>query len=375
LWSDQIRDEIFGQLKQSMRRKSLVFVQMNPLISNVLDRARNDTGFTFTNCSGSGLPTHFESKFIILENFQHIFTDSHDPAVALGRAREDINALLDDGTCICIVSSVPRLAYPNCIGSAVVEDASSFHPDRALHRAHEASGTTDVIPSCWPSRVEPADMRSTLLELGLDSLAALDFLLFELRISNDIPHDLVTDREWDALRGAGLYSVDKLNPDLLHLNVPASVLTPCVAEVISESLGVQSGYGAVTEALVELERRIRRALRNRAVSLYGSKWRGQAVGSDLATRAVSRAASDSAFNQDSIKSLRDPFEWLTLSELLDIIVGSACPEHLGASVDFWRRFGHEVLPVRNRLSHMRLLRFDDARTIQYWRVAVQQKLP
>lgn len=375
MWSDTIREVILADLKQTMRRKSLIFLQSNPLISSVLERASDDTSFEFFECSDSGVPSQVEGKFVILDSFQNVFNHSHDPAVSLGRARENINFLLDEGKYVCIVSSHPRLAYPNCIGSAVVEDASFFYPDRALHRVGDVSGLECATLSCWPSRIEPSDMVAALNNLGLDSLAALDFLLFELQLSDEIPHQLLTGREWDALRGAGLYSVSKQNPDFLWLRVPAAVLTPCVADVISNSLGIQSGYGAVTEALVEVERRIRRALRNRAVTVYGAKWRGQALGGDLVNRAVMRASADTAISHGSIKSLRDPFEWLTLGELLEIIAGPSCPDHLGVSIEFWRRLGHEVLPVRNRLSHMRLLRSDDSRVVQYWRVRLQQKLP
>ena len=93
----------------------------------------------------------------------------------------------------------------------------------------------------------------------------------------------------------------------------------------------------------------------------------------LATEVLKRAQLDSSLSAVSVRELRDPLEWLTLSELLDIITSKRIGG-LGVALHIWQKFREQVLPIRNRLSHMRLLKSRDEETVSIWVGVIRQTL-
>lgn len=106
-------------------------------------------------------------------------------------------------------------------------------------------------------------------------------------------------------------------------------------------------------------------LREAAIREAGGKWRKNLFNETIAKHVLERARNDVNVTAASISELRDPIEWLSLGELLDVVES---PKFNGLSWDgvLWRRFRQEVMPIRNRISHMRLLKKRDRTTVRMW---------
>jgi len=74
----------------------------------------------------------------------------------------------------------------------------------------------------------------------------------------------------------------------------------------------------------------------------------------------------------TINEIRNPLEWLSLGELLELVERPPC-DGLGLTAVEWRRFKQDVLPVRNRLSHMRLLKRGDKEVAQQWLTILRRR--
>ncbi|ALV40066.1 hypothetical protein AU252_01870 [Pseudarthrobacter sulfonivorans] len=85
----------------------------------------------------------------------------------------------------------------------------------------------------------------------------------------------------------------------------------------------------------------------------------------LQPEILRRAQLDTNVTAKSVTDLRDPLEWLTLGELMDL-VRSEKFNNLGIEAAIWRKFQEQVVPVRNRLAHVRMLKSEDAEVVSMW---------
>lgn len=368
MWSLEDQDRVLTDLLVCIRRRRLVFVQWTPAVEALL--ALPLAAERFTEIVVEPSPIDVEAAGTsphLIRNFHSVAADADAPR-RLGQARELINELLDKGREVCLLSRRPRMSFPPCPGSSVLDDAYVFHAGVGVGRANAPEKNW-----AWAAETSVSDLASLLTDLGADVLSCLDGLLFDLQQSRDIDTDLATAGEWEALRGAGLFYVDASRGKATAC-LPPSILMPALSEAISDVVDAQPALCDVSAGLMNIERRLRRAVRVRAVTQFGDKWRGQVMSEEVGLRALSRASGDAALSVGSVKSLRDPLEWLTLGELLELIDSDGWLTRLNRSHQYWQRFAHEVLPIRNRVSHMRLLRRADLATIRYWCLSIAKSV-
>ncbi|MDP9182622.1 MAG: hypothetical protein M3P04_07600 [Actinomycetota bacterium] len=353
-----------------MRRTRLVFAHRSDAQDVVLTalRARGQV----VQATAADVPQSVEPGHrLLITEVEALSQQRHGSGIGLGALREGVHALLETGIEICLVSALPRLGYPPTPGSSLLGDAHVFQLDSCrrilVERGVEGAADLDRAPD------DPEALRRALLGLGLDALSALDRLIFELGATRDLQVSLLAPLEWEALRGVGIVDLDP-ETDRHVVRTPLSLLMPVLSDVIAENLAVQHDLAAVVVALTEIERRLRRAARDKAVTVHGEKWRGQLFNQKLNEDVLARAAADAYAPPPSVKALRDPFEWLSLGELLDVLRHAGWCDRLGLEDRYWRRLGEEVLPVRNRVGHMRLLRRGDLDTVRTWCAALSRVL-
>lgn len=369
MWSGEIQGAVHRALVDCVKRRRLVFVQANPAVEVVLQEAIESGAFTGGRL---GDPLGGPNP-LLLASFGTDILEAADPGAALGMARESVLRLLDEGRDVCLVSAAPRIAFPQCPGSSLLEDAYVFHPDSAARSARDSAGENADDLRIWPADVDAELLDRVIDSLGLDVLACLDYLLFDLQQVQGIALELVSNGEWEALRGSGLVSID-IDRSTASFDIAPAALMPRVAEAISRSLGVQASYPQVATTLVDIERRLRRCLRVWASAAFGDKWKGQALVGNQGDRVLDRVTADVGMRPPSVRALRDPLEWLSLGELLEIVQTAGWAQRLGHEREFWIRFTNEVMPIRNRISHMRLLRRGDLERVRYWCLALSRTL-
>lgn len=350
--------ELADAVLTALRRRRLVFLQATPLVEQSLETLSARESVQVARLAELDVSDRRESSLVVVKQFDELLCDP-DPTSSLGRARATANELLDAGHSICLLSRAPRMAFPRCPGSSLLDDAYVIHPDSALEGQPH-----------WDEELDPDELRAGLINLGPDVLACLDYLYFDLQFSRSASTSLITPLELEAIRGAGLVALnaagDQIEPTVSHAR-----LIPALTDAIVGHLNVQPDFPAVAGGLVEIERRLRRVLQARAVACFGTKWRGSVLHEDLKTKVEERATQELS-RAVTVKGLRSPFEWLTMGELVDLIRNATWADRLGREDRYWQRFAVEVMPIRNRLSHMRFLRQQDRARVEHWRVALSK---
>src|SRR5262249_43314101 len=107
------------------------------------------------------------------------------------------------------------------------------------------------------------------------------------------------------------------------------------------------------------ERSIRLLVSRRLVSIHGTDWSGSVLG-HLGDRALSAARRDMSGVGTQVNEVPLPLDWLTLEDLFQLAGELASKDELGGmSTPDWDRLAQSVVPIRNRVSHMRLPRAGD----------------
>jgi hypothetical protein len=285
---------------------------------------------------------------------------------------------MDMGKSVCMISVAPRIAFGNVPGSSLLEDAALILLPQLIDAECPSDARRQVgwrLPAItYGHEVNCVECLTVILsELGTGVLSALDHCLFEIDPQSAAGLRFLTDREVEAVRGSGLLTVDVDGEAEL---VDKRLLGP-VKEALSALLGAATvppvSLASVSNGLWYIERTIRSALRREATKAQGKHWRTQTIPGGLAVEVMKRARSDTSLTASSVAELRDPLEWLTLGELLDLVTSN---KHGGLGVDqlIWRRFSEQVVPIRNRLSHMRLLKSRDEEIVSIWVRLIRQQL-
>ncbi len=358
------------ELRRALKRTRLVFVQRSLETDAVLELVYS--GGKALQLDSTELPrAGSPGDVVFVTKIEGLSQQRHGQGAGLGVLREQVHAMLDAGVDVCLVSGLPRIGYPPTPGSSLLLDAHVFQMD-SCRRALADDTALDTAALERPPR-QAEEVRQLLDRLGLDALSALDRLIFDMGATTRPDSALVAPLEWEALRGSGLVEL-QADENQHVIRTPLGVLMATLTDVLAENLAVQHDLAHVVVGLTELELRLRRAARAKAIEVFGVKWRAQVFNESLNQAVLERATADAFSPPQSVKSLRDPFEWLSLGELLEVVRNGKWCDRLGLEDRYWRRLGENVLPVRNRVSHMRLLRRGDLDTIRTWCVALSRAL-
>lgn len=281
----------------------------------------------------------------------------------LGLLRQRVDEALGNGTSIALASRYPKLRFPDVPGSSLLDDA------RLLHLPMASSENGDPM-SCFPSWSADEDAQTWLMELldelGLELLARLDEILFESPVPANDALGQLPPNELDALYFAGLISPSDGTFRWVSLTL-LGALKEAVATALAKPISTTSDMSQIFELLWQVERRIRSSFRSAAITKWGNAWKDSCLTNELKVEVVKRAGEVAYKGVRSVSRLRDPLEWITLGELLDLRERKGADVGtLGVEPRVWKRFALEVLPIRNQVSHMRLTRPSDLPTLSRW---------
>lgn len=219
------------------------------------------------------------------------------------------------------------------------------------------------------SKVALREYTAALEELGPDVLATVDHYVTELdRFEVDFSE--IDGALVDALRGAALADVEdegrsiKLLPGKDQRRMHAALRT-----VVDSTTQLPRCYLQGVEKLWVIERTLRAEVRRLLGAQYGEPdWKRHLPGgSELHRRVVSRAAQEAFPRAEACVDLPNPLEWMTLGELIDLVMSNDRIRPFEVGDAFWQRMRVELAPARDRIAHMRLLREGDEQTINRWR--------
>lgn len=207
----------------------------------------------------------------------------------LGPLRQKVTTLRQDGVAVVLLSSMPRIAYPSVAGSSLLQDAREFHP--ALREAGGDDHRLHPLPAWEPGMDEVEFLTGLVSELGISLVARLDELLFE---SPRRPAEALADLsslECDALYFAGL--IKPVDVSGYGWSVPGAIqdIKEAVADYLARSLDPPGDLAEAYEVLWRIERRIRAALRSRAMEQWESTWKDSLTSPVYSAKAIGRAGT------------------------------------------------------------------------------------
>lgn len=286
----------------------------------------------------------------------------------LGTLRDRIMREALTGAYFVFVSVSPKTAYPDTRGSDVIADAKQIFAPLVI-----------TFPAAAPVSAE-ADSSSAELdffvrcvrELGDRTVIALSGAMWESQLSPRDSLEPLTRPDTEALRGAGFIQADGTEvawsikaPQLKRLKVAA-------AQVCSESNTAGDWVASSFVEIWTLERDLRNVIRVALMEKLEDGWRETCLPVHLRNDVLDRARKDTQPGANKLGDLRDPLEWLTTSELLDLRelreLGG-----LGLEPYLWTKLRSEIVPIRNKIAHMRLVSEQDAQRAAIWRKLVAQR--
>ncbi|QWF81088.1 hypothetical protein [Amycolatopsis sp. CA-230715] len=315
------------------------------------------------------------AKQVVLTGVEAFARDGTAAGTTIGTLRVQVLQLLERDIEVCLVSRVARTAFAPVVGSNLLVDAK-LHCLPALGSDECPATTRDHPGFALPAIGFGSDtdvatiLRTALAELGVSILTELDYALFEARHNTRFISevDAVTQ---ETLRSAGLAHIVN---DEISLTAPRLLwkFKEAIGDVMASNVSPQTDLAEVSEGLWNIERTIRKTLRDAAVNEPNVKnWRKSLLHETLAKTVLERARDDAHPDAASIAELRDPIEWLSLGELLELVRSKRFDGLFWKKVT-WDKFTQQVIPIRNRLSHMRLLKKGDKTTVRKWVNLLQQ---
>lgn len=306
-----------------------------------------------------------ENALVVIDGVDRLRGSRRD---SLGQLRERVISLADRNRSVVLVSSVAKDCYEQAVGSDIIADS----------RQHFVSVSVPEVDSlsCLPGRLESGGddsfLRACLEEIGFGALESVSQRLWEYSKS---PMEAIDDLDpvaIQSLRGAGLIAIDggKLK---WTTNSAWKRFRLAVAEVASARVVPAVGLGDTFVDLWVLERAIRNRLRRELQDKRGSGWRSACIPAGLQSEVLERARKDAHPGADRVGELRDPLEWLSTSELLDLRETLKLGD-LGMESYLWSKLRATIVPLRNRVSHMRLVDENDRREVATWKAIVVRKL-
>lgn len=331
---------------------------------------RCDATFTMSSVLGITAPPP-EISLILITGIED--ADTHWDAGSpnpLGPLRAKVSELLDLGKTVILVSRYPRLRYPKVPGSSLLEDARLFHP--CLRTSVPTDHPLHALPSWDPALDEVEFLTDLVSELGTTLAARLDQILYE---SPHSPQDALSELSSDELDGLHFSGLVTPESGQHKWSIPRGIwpLKDAVANCLASTVSPPRDLGLAFELLWKIERRVRSAMRYQAVRVYGTGWKVSLMHPEYDAKVPDRAAM-SYSRIPPIKNLRDPLEWLTLPELLKLRVDKQSLGTLGLNKSYWPRLSHDVVPIRNQLSHMRFLKPGDLTKLRQWDAILAQHL-
>jgi hypothetical protein len=359
------------EIRNRLNRFKLVFVQCGAafdILREPMLEALGGVVLNATDVVGSFSSIDPLLGPIILEGLELFALTGKAGTTTLGTLRMMVNQLCEDDAQVCLFSRSPKIAFAPVAGSNLLADASTHYlplleKSECPEETHVKTGF--VLPSVGLGKETDARqlLRSAVEELGVNVLSELDFAIFEAKHGPDFVNELdplITE----AMLGAGLAQNTEEGVSFVS-PVPFWKFQDAVADAMPEIVSPQEDLGAVSGGLWQIERTIRKLLRSAAIESFEDKWRKNLFNETIAKLVLDRARDDVNVTAASVAELRDPIEWLSLGELLEVVQSK---KFNGLFWDnrTWRHFTQDVVPIRNRLSHMRLLKKGDKATVRMW---------
>lgn len=302
---------------------------------------------------------------------------------ALEQLRVDVNDWISNGSRrrVVILSRSPRSAYPVGDGSSLVLDSRDVHLHESrfadwIRSEHEslygplpeaANASRGLASKVLEAlREGPPDVESiaadvacqTLVELGPSYIALLDEWALERGLRTvpaiDVPEWMQVEL---FMAGAAELDLDQQNLILFNRSLGKG-WSDGLRSASQRCVSAPRDWRELAASLFELERLLRLIMLDAFEASLGRKWAKQILSEENATYIRQSAGVPEDF---PLHQLANPLDYMTLGQLLDLVDGRLEMAATGLT-PVLRLELRRVVPIRNRVGHMRLPRMGDLHT-------------
>jgi hypothetical protein len=361
------RGEWILDLERKARRYSLVFIHLGSAFSPLRDDLADLQGTQLTVSEYLNEPAPDQPELYIVKDFERV---SRTGDATIGRLRERVFSDIDSGHVFILVSTIARNAFDTGPGSDLLADSRQVF---APLNPQLDDGSLSVLPSHCLGQFDDVELLvKCLQELGSSTVHALSQALWEEGRSPMESIQVLERSDIEALRGAGLMSVDG-NSVSWAIGLAWKKFRNAVALASARYTEESAWLSTAFTDLWVIERVIRNGIRDALIAKQGESWRDGCLNAGLRADVLERARKDAQPSAGAVKDLRDPLEWLTTVELLELREERQLGD-LGLESYLWGKLRNSVVPIRNRAAHMRFIGAQDARTLRTWRSIVLKKI-
>ncbi|WP_432049927.1 hypothetical protein [Verrucosispora sp. NA02020] len=322
--------------------------------------------------------------------------DRRDFEEILRQSRPKGQAAIAAGARLIVVSARPKLSFPEPDGSSIIADCSRLRPisvdaDRlqSMHTGLEPSAAERIVGfadgtvalSEYYLQLEVAKLSGNekrrqagqflhailsqaVDELGVGILALLDHLVLGCD-TLDLPEEDLAAHQIAALESANLLRVNDLDRTVHLFAEPwRAEVKDCLAVALRSVVSPPPEWELLARKTFTFERRARKLVMEMLIELHGKDWR-HALG-ERGAKAFGLARMDTNMSASSLDDIYTPLDWFLLEDLLDL-AAEISAEHgsiRGVRAGDWARLRSQVIPIRNRVAHVRLPLETDGTTMR-----------
>ncbi|RYP88671.1 hypothetical protein EKO23_01925 [Nocardioides guangzhouensis] len=201
-------------------------------------------------------------------------------------------------------------------------------------------------------------------ELGPELCTWLEYWLFECQQDHLDALD-IDERLMLPLKAAGVLTPLDNGCFKLLPSGHEDVWLAGLRESLSRVIEPPASWTAVASELFALEREVRHLLAQHYQGVLGDEWAETVLDQDR-EGIIELARRDAIPNAAALADVRSPLDWLQMSRLLELAAAEAAAHDrfLGLNEPEWRKLATDLLPVRHRVAHMRLVRSNDLEVLR-----------
>lgn len=332
---------------------------------------------------------------IVLLWLPELVSDRRDFEDVLRQSRPKCLAAMGSGTRMLVVSAWPKLSFPEPDGSSIIADCRPLRPV-CIGASHLQTARPDLAPPAaeriagfsggsvalaeFYLQLEFAEasgnekvrragqfregvLLQAVQELGTGVLALLNHLVLESD-TMDLPEDDLAAHHVATLEAARLLRVDDA-AGTVHLFDPwRGEAKDCLATALRSITSPPSEWEVLARKMFTFERTVRKMVMDTLIETEGTSWR-IALGA-RGIKAFGLARNDTNVSASSLDDMYTPLDWFLLEDLLDLAADLAGPHGsvLGVRSNEWNRWKVQLVPIRNRVAHLRLPLETDIATVR-----------
>lgn len=328
-----------------------------------------------------------EVDILVVVNFDCLLKINHG-RTWMRQLRPAVVRHLMRGTRLIVASNAPQSHYPAIDGSSLATDCVQYiggpwryeqllehsSPENAKRLVSLSAGMPgpaaeliSIFPDLSLAKGKDAvacltkRISATMIECGSESISWLESSVL-LRGERKVPYDEIPANLAATLHASGLGRLD-LQSDCLEIlpGVSETIVKTCVEMAERSFLDAPTQWTKIASSLFTFERTARAILADSTATQEALV----TLLNGHANKIRRNFTAENGIPAPDLGSLPNPARWIDLSDLLDLLINISENSRVGGLTSKqWTTAKSEVLPIRNKIQHMRLPSAGDRQAIE-----------